>query len=432
MEEMGARWLVLLAAAACSSARGADLEIAVPVQADEVDVFVAPYQCSDCDSAVGWDNSNGKRGADGVFKLDVDQVTVAQPLGNGHYRVVLVGKDSNPVARIVIVAFQAGTVKAAAVLQDVVLPVHRAETWDVPLDASVVDVPPGDPRPTSDGWRLRAWPPMQQTTSRCVVSEVFSNGMMQREFYLRPGDTDCDGVSPDKECDPFYYLDPGSATIDTVSCIQTFPWPTMNNSTCMLGGMGCSEISTNPTGCVRVQPEYCAAQSLCDTTCTAALETCVHDGQISAIHCTAITPGLDVACANGYAATFTMAPLVGASMQTCDEMRFDNAQPPMLSFDTQWQPGGGANGQPTFTAQPSSNGAPCDFDLQMTPGSPVSFQDSYVTLADVKLSNGRHDVIPIQVQVQVGTVCPAMGSALTCNYVEATTADSIRACATVP
>jgi hypothetical protein len=431
---MGARWLVLLAAAACSSARGADLEISVPVQADEVDVFVAPYQCSDCPGAVGWDNSMGPRGADGVFKLDIDQVTVAQPLGNGHYRVVLVGKDANPVARIVVVAFQQGVAKAAVRLDNVVLPIHRAETWDLKLDPNVVDVPPGDPQPASDGWRLRAWsnPAVPQPgASRCVVSERISNGTVEREFYLRPDDTDCDGVV--HECDYYYYLDPGSSTIDAANCIQPFSWPaTSTTPICMIGGMGCSETMANPLGCVRVEPAYCAAAELCSATCNTQLPMCVHNQGVSAIHCTAYAPALDTTCAP-YTATVSFDSLLGNTMETCDELLFaDESQAqPSYKFDTQWQASGGVNGGITVTAAPSGNGTPCSFDLTMVAGTPVSFKSSYLGLADVRLSNGRHDVMPIEIQTSVVAACPAGISAMECSFTPTST-ETMQKCAIAP
>jgi hypothetical protein len=417
---------------ACGGARGADLEISVPVAADEVDVFVAPSVCADpqCDQDVAWDNSGGKRHGDAVFLLDTDDETQATKLGAGRYRAILLGsgKRDQKVARVLVVAFQQGVAVASRRIQDVIIPGDGAETWDVHL-AEVTDVPAGDPPPARDGWRVHAWVATAATVGRCVVTELENSGNLVRELYLRPSDTDCDGLAAARECDPYYYLDPGSARVDQASCLAITAWPA-NDHTCLVGGTGCSEVAPTTAQCLQVSPEYCAPNAMCDPTCFGSLSACVHAGQVTAIHCTAIATSADVPCNGAYSAPLSLATLVANGTTTCDTLGFaaENALPG-LPFDSSWTPT--AAGSPKFSAA-GPNGTPCDYVLMMEPATPSTFAQAYYGMVDVPLSNGRHDVVPIEVQVTVGA-CP-VGTAplLTCTMTVVAAGDGLPHCAAAP
>jgi hypothetical protein len=428
---MRAALALAFACEACGGARGADLEISVPVAADEVDVFVAEAPCAapECDQNVAWDSSGGKRHGDSVFLLDTDDETHATEIGAGRYRAILVGHGDRDekVARVLVVAYQQGLAVASRRIQDVIIPGSGAETWSVQL-TEVADVPAGDPAPTRDGWRVHAWAAADATVGHCVVTELASNGNFVRELYLRPSDTDCDGVAAARECDPFYYLDPGSAKVDQANCLALAAWPASQH-TCLVGGTGCSEVASTTNTCLPIAPEYCAPNAICDATCFGGLRACVHAGQVAAIHCTAVATTADVPCNGVYSAPLSLAALVAGSNTTCDTLGFATENTlPGLTFHSSWTPV--AAGSPKFTGQ-GPNGAPCDYTLTMEPATPAAFAAAYYGVIDVPLSNGRNDVLPIEVQITFGT-CPVGTTPLmTCTAV-GIDGDGLPHCAVAP
>jgi hypothetical protein len=423
---------VAVASVACGGARGADLEITAPVAADEVALFVAPSPCADpeCEQSVAWDTSGGKRHGDTVFLLDTDDETRATDLGGGRYRAILVGHGDRDqkVGRVLVVAFHQGVPIASRRLQDVIVPGAGAETWNVSL-AEVIDIPAGDPSPARDGWRVHAWVATGASVGRCVVTELASNGNLVRELYLRPSDTDCDGLAAARECDPFYYLDPGSANVDQANCVTIAAWPS-GDHTCLVGGPGCSEIATTTNACLPVTPEYCAPNAVCDSTCFGGLRACVHAGQVAAIHCTAIAVAADTPCSGTYDAPLSLAALVANSTTTCDALGFaPENRLPALQFDPAWLPA--ATGSPSFTAQATS-GAACDYVLTMKPAAASVFAPSYYGVVDVPLSNGRHDVVPIEVLITFAACPGSTVPLMTCTATGIDGGDGLPHCAAGP
>jgi len=307
------------------------------------------------------------------------------------------------------------------------VPADHAETWNVTLK-NVGDVPPRDPPPTADGWRVRGWAAPEATVGRCLVTEVTINQQLVRELYLRPGDTDCDGV-PAPECDKFYYKDPGSSTIDAASCVQNFPWPTAGTPTCLVGGPGCSELG-NAGSCLQVAPEYCAPQPVCST-CVDTIPACVHNGQVGAIHCNAIAMALDTPCPPPYTATIDLSELVKLNPNVaCGDLGFSDASKlPMLSFQPTWSPPGSTGAAPSLSAMTGASN--CVYDLAATVPMGSTLASAYYAIVDVPLSNGRHDVLPIEVNVQIGQ-CPVGGTPISCSLDGISGSDTIHACAAAP
>jgi hypothetical protein len=249
-------------------------------------------------------------------------------------------------------------------------------------------------------------------------------------------------VSPRNECDPFYYLDPGFACADAAKCVKSFTWPpnTPTAMTCLLAGMTCSEVMpmTGNSCNARVVPEYCVPDALCNGGCTIAstgLRSCVHSGSIAAIKCSMAAIDTGTICTNEYSSLVDLSELVKANPATmCDDISIaDDSTAPMFAFNSPWTAMGGTGAMtpgPTVTPTTSAT-VNCQYQLVFTPPSVIAFDPQYYGVVDVPLSNGRHDLLPIEIDLAVGQ-CPSSGSAVTCSLVNISGSDTLHNCATAP
>jgi hypothetical protein len=434
LRAMRAAWLAI-ACAACS-ARGVEVVIHVPpnVAADEVDVYVGVDECNNCDTAVGWDNSGGKLPADRIFLTDIDAATVAESDGGGRYHVTLQSKRDEKVDRLIVVAFHGTTVVAARRLDGVIIPANNPQQWNVTLDPVSDIVGSMYTPPPANTWRLHAWPPTMTSLARCLVGESTLSGPLVREFYLRKDDPDCDDGMIMQECDDFWYMDPGSATISGANCAMNETWPTNNPSTCLLGGQGCSETKLSAGGCTAIAPEYCLPDGVCTAGCLASaalLTNCIQHQNTAAIGCTALVAGADVQCSGTYSTIVDLGALVSNTAVACGELQVAPTMPlPMVSFAQQpWVPQGTGAGSVTIQF-PRDATSMCAYGVVMTFTPPVVTLPVYDALLDVSLTNGRHDVIPVEIATKIG--CPTPGVALlSCNF-QPSGGDHVTNCATAP
>lgn len=313
---------------------------------ERVELLLAQTYCKPgespemCDTGIAWDTSDGKKeGA--IFLLDVDDVTTAEKLDDGSFRVRIEPSPGLPtfVERLVVLGYADDTGRTAPIamarLNHVEIP-EVGETWRITLGA-VEAVPPKAAPPGRDAVRVHTWNGEPGSLTRCLVMEKWHDDgrMVDREFLVPPGDTDCDAVV--NECDAYWWNSPGtSSPLSEASCAtNAFPaieLPNRITPPCLLGGAACSELAPTSEGCVPVKPTTCLSTKACTDLCVDDPVGCIEDHQIAAWYCQIPTQGDGKPCVdanNTIANTWTLdlGTLVGNSSNSCDRISLAELRP---------------------------------------------------------------------------------------------------------
>lgn len=329
---------IAIACVGCG-ASGVDIHVTAPPGVEQVELFVAPYPCKPgdnaptCDRGVAWDDGGGKREGS-IFILDVDESTAGILADDGSFRFTLHtdGGAADTIKRMVFVGYgdAAGAQPvAAAWLTNVALPTGSAEEWRITLDA-VEPVPTTTAPPAGDTHRLHVWTRERASSSRCVVGEYWHEGMVEREFLVPPGDTDCDDIDEAKECDPYWWQTPGARPpLADASCVTNLhPTEELPTPVCLLGGPACSEVGATTQACIPVTPTHCASKAMCSETCRTSLKSCVQSMSIATVKCRIPTDDLGRPCADAATLSMDFQALVSGSQNTCLPPSFSSVVPP--------------------------------------------------------------------------------------------------------
>jgi hypothetical protein len=262
----------MLCAVSCGGGTGVFLSITPPAGTQQVELLVAPSECSEqgstCAPGISWgSNINPPDGT--IFSLDSDQRNLIAVPRAGTFTLQLQVSnvsDGNP-DRIALVAFDnQNNPIGLGVLSQPVVPTSDMAALDVTLQP-IAELDPV--KPAANTWHV--WRPlpgrsgMEGDDYPSCVATATSSGV---EFYV-PSDHDCDNNVP--ECDDYWY--------DSISTVHTSCFTTAPPS-CVVGTTQCTEGRPSPCNAPTVPPYTCVPDAICQCGSPDSATSCIR-GTIS-------------------------------------------------------------------------------------------------------------------------------------------------------
>jgi hypothetical protein len=267
-----ARWAwIAIAALGCSSRTGLAIDVDLGGAASAE--LIAPVRpCSDCDQGITPRGAAqpllGHGGSGDVTYLDSTTRVLATADAHGHAHFELQASTTDPIAKLVIVGFDASdnATGTYAELTDVNVPRDHGVVWGVKLAP-----------PAPDGKKLIAW---RQPDAPCGSSPTHAScvGLQDTQdgstsFYVPDDDPDCDGCTGSADCNRYWYLDEE----DGVTCFTERSVGAGSQMACE-GGLGTCIDGDGPAQmiCSPISDTVCVPEAVCGAgTCFQGLSGCL-------------------------------------------------------------------------------------------------------------------------------------------------------------
>jgi hypothetical protein len=395
----------LASGSGCSSTTtGADLRIDA-TNATRVEVFVATSFCEDadgapCASGIGWDANVTKPPPGHVYLLPDDRRLEAVAHA-GEFAVQLQaeprGRFRKPLAIAIAGYGPSGDVIEAAVLRGVEIPLDTIVTWRVKLEPVAHASEDIDAEPTTRGLYVRAhaWrAPGDEAAPSCLAYQQWYGSEWKTEYFVPPGDPDCDGLTPD--CTPYWAHREDNTTTPYLCVGSTGP---LVPGSCMVGRSTCADMQAGfceqgLSGAQICVPDYactrcsgrpllaCVGEDLSDTSVprVACMFDRATDQWCSSVGIV-VMPGLGSRCIG--------AKLRARANPFAGGLASQSISPGVDVVIAAVEPAGGSGCSIRFMIDGSSNLADA----------------SHEAILAVSYENGRELVLPVMLGFQGSTVC---------------------------